>query len=336
VAGELAELLAPRGYERAYLVTHPSLRAMAEPAERSLRRAGTAVVVLEVGEGERSKSLQVAAQLYEELAGHAAHRSELIVGFGGGVVCDLAGFVASTYNRGMDLAHVPTTLLAQVDAAIGGKTAVNLPAGKNLVGSFYQPVLVACDVELLSSLSDAELRSGLAEVVKYGLIAEPALLDLVTERVADVFARDEKLLVDLVAQSVAVKAAVVSQDERDTSKRAHLNYGHTFAHAIERVGEYRVRHGDAVALGMMTAAHLARELGRIDDEVVVLHRRTLEAVGLPVRASLDLDALEDAWLRDKKYEGEVQFVLLKGIGEPEARVTAPRDAVRRALEKLDT
>jgi shikimate kinase / 3-dehydroquinate synthase len=335
VAGDLADLLLPGGYERAFLVTHKSLRAPAERTERSLERGGTEVVVLDVEEGERSKSLESAANLYAELANHAAHRNELVIGLGGGVVCDLAGFVASTYNRGMDVAHVPTTLLAQVDAAIGGKTAVNLPAGKNLIGTFHQPVTVVCDVDFLAGLPDAELRSGLAEVVKYGFIAAPALLDLVTERAVDLFARDEKLLVEVIAQSVSVKAAFVAEDEKDRGRRALLNYGHTFAHAIESASGYAgIRHGEAVALGMMAAAHLAREMGRVDDEVVTVHRRVLESVGLPVSASLDPDALADAWLRDKKYEGEVRFVLLTQLGAAEAGVSAPRDKVRRALESL--
>lgn len=246
------------------------------------------------------------------------------------------------------MAHVPTTLLAQVDAAIGGKTGVNLPQGKNLVGTFHQPCVVVCDVESLATLPEAELRSGLAEVAKYGFIAAPDLLPLVVDNAPSILAGDPDLLQEIVGRSVGIKAGVVAADEREHGVRAHLNYGHTFAHAIEQVAGLGVpprdsgpadpfppiRHGEAVALGMMSAAHLSAELGRLDTEAVETHRRVLEAVGLPVKAPLSLDDLEPAWRLDKKYRQGVRFVLLNGIGVPEAGIEAEREAVARALERM--
>jgi 3-dehydroquinate synthetase len=250
-------------------------------------------------------------------------------------VCDVAGFVASTYHRGVALIHVPTTLLAQVDAAVGGKTGVNLAQGKNLVGTFHQPRAVLCDVDLLATLPRAELRAGMAEVVKYGLIADPSLLDVAATEAGAILAADPVVLAAVVERSVGIKAAVVGDDERELGRRAHLNYGHTFGHAIERASGFTgIRHGEAVALGMMAAAYLAEELGRVDGEVVDAHRRPLEALGLPVEGSYDIGALEAAWRHDKKYRRGVRFVLLAGLARPEAGVHAPRALVARALERL--
>ncbi|MGH2695255.1 MAG: 3-dehydroquinate synthase, partial [Actinomycetota bacterium] len=324
--------------EKAFVVTHAGLEQDAADLIGSLEGRGLAIRFLTVPEGEPAKSLATAESLYAALGDADAHRADLVVSFGGGVVCDVAGFVASTYNRGMPIAQVPTSLTAQVDAAIGGKTGVNIPQGKNLVGTFHQPVAVLCDVALLRALPDEELRSGLAEVCKYGFIAEPSLLELLEGHKNAVFERDSELLTEIVARSAAIKAEIVSADERETTgRRAHLNYGHTFAHAIENAAGYgAVRHGEAVSLGMMAAAYLARELDRIDDAAVGLHRRVLGSLGLPVTAKLDVDALEAAWKRDKKYRGGVRFVLLTRIGRPESGVEAPRNVVQRAIERLTT
>jgi 3-dehydroquinate synthase len=258
-----------------------------------------------------------------------------VVAVGGGVITDLSGFVASTFNRGMPVVHVPTTLLAQVDAAIGGKTGVNLPQGKNLVSTFHQPRLVVCDVGVLESLPVAELRAGMAEVAKYGFISDPELLEILESKAGDLLDGEPHLLADVVARSVEIKAGVVSADELERGGRAVLNYGHTFAHAIEHAAGYEgIRHGEAVALGMMAAAHLARGLDRIDDAVVAAHRRVLQSLELPVTASLDYDTLHEAWLRDKKYEGGVRFVLLGDLGRAEPGITAPREAVEEALKRL--
>ncbi len=330
--------------ELVYVVTHPSLAELAVPIAAALETRGLTVHLGAVPEGESSKSVAAAAVLYDELAKAGAHRNDVVVAVGGGVVTDLAGFVASTYHRGMPVVHVPTTLLGQVDAAIGGKTGVNLEHGKNLVGTFHQPAAVICDVDVLQSLPEAELRAGLAEVIKYGFIARPEILDLVAANVDAIFARDPTVLGPLVARCAAIKAEIVAADERESGQRAQLNYGHTFAHAIEQAGwdgeggaaaaQGGIRHGEAVALGMMAAAHLARELGRIDEGVVDLHRRILDAVGLTTTAALDLEVLEKAWRHDKKYRNGVRFVLLNAVGAPEVGVRASKPAIAAALERM--
>lgn len=329
------------GCDKAFVITHPSLRDHAGRVVASLRASGLETRGFDVPEGEGSKDFALVGQLLTNLAEEEAHRSDLIVGVGGGVVCDLAGFVASVYARGLPCAHVPTSLLAQVDAAIGGKTGVNLPTAKNLAGTFHQPRLVVCDVETLATLPEAELRSGLAEVVKYGLIAEPQLLDVLVKRADEILARVPTVLEEIVSRSAWIKANVVSSDEKEQAVggqpgvRAHLNYGHTFAHAIEAHGGFgRIRHGEAVAIGMMAAAHLGRILGWLDLDAVALHRSTLRAVGLPVGARLTLEELQPAWSRDKKYERGVRFVLLSAIGSPVAGVEVEEAALRAALEAL--
>lgn len=320
---------------KAFLITHPSLDRFAKEVSDSFTKRGVGVEVFLIEEGEASKSLDVVARLWAELAQKRAHRSDLIIGLGGGVVCDVSGFVASTYVRGMPLLHVPTSLLAQVDAAIGGKCGVNIPEGKNLIGAIYQPTKVICDVDTLSSLAEAEFRSGMAEVVKYGLIAEPDLLRGLPERYKKIYDGRTPQLIDLVARCASIKASFVSSDERDEGRRAFLNYGHTFGHAIERLGDYsQIRHGEAVSLGMMAAAYLAAELGRLSESDVELHRQMLSSIGLPTAAELDLAELEMVWQHDKKYDGGVRFVLLDAVGNPQAGVHAPREAIGAALRRL--
>ena len=335
-SGRLAELLPPLpAAEKAFVVTHPSLHQYASPVLAQLRAAALEPIPLFAPEGERCKSLDQVTALYGKLAENQAHRHDVIVTFGGGAISDAGGYVASTFARGMSLVHVPTTLLAQVDASIGGKTAVNLASAKNLVGTIYQPSLVVADVGFISTCPPAEVRSGLAEVIKYGFIADPALLDAVVSDIDAIVAAEPAALARVVARCAAIKAEIVSTDERETGIRAHLNYGHTFAHAIEKVNEFSgIRHGEAVAVGMMAAAYLSRELGRIDESVVERHRRVLEAAGLPVTAVLDLSELEEAWRLDKKYKKGVRFVLLSGLGRPESGIEAPRHALLRTLERL--
>lgn len=332
IARDLAELVGLSGPRRVFVITHQHLSASAKPLVDSLASEGSEVTVVTVDEGEASKRLEVAGDIWEQMAAAGAHRSDLVVGFGGGVICDLAGFVASTYHRGMPVVHVPTTLLAQVDAAIGGKTAINLATGKNLVGTFHQPLAVVCDVTTLRSLPDEELRSGMAEVIKYGFISDPSLLDLVIGRIDGLMERDEELLTSLVRRSVAIKAAVVSADEKEDGRREILNYGHTFGHAIEHVTG--ARHGEAIGIGMMAAAHLAMDLGMIDEDIVARHREPLEAVGLPTRQSFDLEAVSDAMTRDKKNRGSLRFVLLERLGSPRTGIEATDEQVLSALRSV--
>lgn len=336
IAADAASFIAlPADCERGILLTHPSLRVVADRVADGFGAAGLETAVVEVPEGERSKSLQVAGELYERLAAAGVHRHDVVIGVGGGVITDLAGFVAGTYLRGIAAIHVPSTLLGQVDAAIGGKAAVNLPQGKNLVGVFHQPLAVVCDVSLLDGLPEEELRAGLAEVVKYGFIADPGLLSLVESEADRILRRDRPTLIDLVVRCAAAKASLVAADERDEGRRMQLNYGHTFAHAIENAVGYRgIRHGEAVALGMVAAAYLAQEMGMIDADLVDRHRSVLRAVGLPIAASVDIGRLEDAWAHDKKYRRGVRFVLLKDLAHPVVDVEAPADAVQRAVARL--
>jgi shikimate kinase/3-dehydroquinate synthase len=332
----MGTLLPPlEGAEKAFVVTHESLRRLTRDAVEALGSSGLSTTVLTVPEGEQAKSVEVASELYRELSEAGAHRHDVIVGVGGGVVTDVAGFIASTYARGMSLVHVATTLLGQVDAAIGGKTALNLPRGKNLIGTFYQPRAVICDVDLLAGCPIEEMRSGMAEVAKYGFIADPDFLDYIESNGRGVYEGDGGILVETVFRSVSIKASIVTADEREAGQRAILNYGHTFAHAIEHAAGFEgIRHGEAVSIGMMTAAYLAHELGRINDHVVEVHRRILSALDLPTTARLSLDELERGWALDKKYLRGVRFVLLSDLGKPEAGVEAPREAIARAVERL--
>lgn len=327
------------GAENVFVISDSDLADLAAARTSSLDDATAPVHRIALAPGESSKSLAAVERIYGRLADAQAHRHDVVVAFGGGVVTDVAGFVASTFNRGMPLVNVPTTLLGQVDAAIGGKTGVNLPQGKNLIGTIYQPTAVVCDVGLLASLPQREVSSGLAEVVKYGFIARPSLLDVVEQEAPALLVADPQILIDVVGQCVAIKAGVVARDERESGERANLNYGHTFAHALERsVGYGRLRHGEAVALGMMAAAHLARSMGMISEEVVEHHRRVLTAVGLPVSISLEERDLAEAWRHDKKYRGGVRFVLLeeqpdKGV-VVRSGVEAPTGALDEAIERL--
>ena len=323
------------GAEKAFVVTHPSLHGYSAGVLDRLKAAGLEPIVFFVPEGERCKSLESVADLYDKLSANEAHRHDLVVTFGGGAVSDCGGYVASTFARGLPLVHLPTTLLAQVDASIGGKTAVNLRSGKNLVGTIYQPRLVISDVAFVATCPPEENRSGLAEVIKYGFIADPALLDLVATEMDRILAAEPDVLARVVARCAAIKAEIVSIDEHENGVRAHLNYGHTFAHAIEKVNEYSgIRHGEAVALGMMAAAYLSHELGLLDESAVDLHRSILMSAGLPTTSTLELTELEEAWRLDKKYKNGVRFVLLSAVGRPQAGIEAPRTALLRSLERL--
>ena len=294
-----------------------------------------AVHVIEVPDGQGAKDLSTVGSVAGQLAELAVHKDDLIVGVGGDVVCDIAGFVASTYNRGMPLALVPVTLGAQADSAVGGKASLNLPQGRNLLGTVHQPVAVIADVAVVQP-GQEEYRAGLAEAVKHALISGGALLRLLAEH-ADVLRDkgDPQVLASVVTRSVQVKADIVGRDERERGDRLHLNYGHTFGHAIEQLGAVDgADDGAATAIGMMAAAHLARRQGRIGDDVVDLHRTLLAGLGLPVTASLDLEKLREAWLRDKKYRDGTRFVVLNGLGRPEAGVRASDETLAAALHDL--
>lgn len=323
---------------RALVVSQPPVVEAGHVAvvEDGLREEGIEVVREVLDDGEDAKDLAGLAQLWQAAAQAPLARDDLIVAVGGGVVGDLAGFAAATYNRGIAVLQVPTTLLAQVDAAIGGKTGVNLPQGKNLVGAFHQPVAVACDVGVLTTLPERLLTEGLAEVVKYGLIADPRLLDTLEAVSAGDEPLDATLLDEVVSRSAAVKAAVVADDEHERGQRAYLNLGHTYGHAVEALTGYtEVLHGEAVAIGTMVALRLGERLGYTPPTLVQRTERLLAGLGLPVRGPvLDRAEVWQVMGRDKKVSaGQVRFVVLEGLAAP--RVVVPDvDEVDAVLDGL--
>ena len=307
-----------------------ALADRARAAEAALTNEGLRVLSIEVPNGEAAKKARVLEYLWDRLGSFRLGRDGLVVGLGGGATTDLAGLAAATWLRGVPVVQVPTTLLAMVDAAVGGKTGIDTPAGKNLVGAFHPPAAVIADLEMLSTLPAAELRAGLGEVIKCGLIADSAILDRVLADPADCLTWDSPVLADLVARSVAVKAAVVGEDLTESGLREVLNYGHTYAHAIEKVTGYSWRHGEAVAVGCVFAAEIAHRNGNLSRDALALHRQSLEAVGLPTRFSEGegrWEELKEAMMSDKKVRsGRLRLVLLDDIARP-VRVQAPAESV---------
>lgn len=312
-ARELLPEVIPDGVKRVAVITQPGIPWSVDP--------GVDHEIIEVADGEEAKSLRVVEDICRQMAVAGFTRADAIVGVGGGVVTDLAGFVASVYHRGIRFVSVSTTLLGQVDAAIGGKTGVNLPEGKNLVGAFWQPSAVICDTETLTTLPTPEFQCGMGEVAKYHFLGGGNL--------------DELELDERVAACVQIKADVVAADEREGGRRAILNYGHTLAHAIETAGAYELRHGEAVAVGIAYAAEVARRLDRIDDARVAEHRRVLSGYDLPFRLppSLDPDELLDLFSRDKKAIDGITFVL-DGRDGVETVVGVERAVLADAMEAI--
>ena len=301
-----------------YIITDESILEHARKVQISMEKSGIASHMYIVPPGESSKTLETVQQIYSWLAGRKAERRHLIVAVGGGVIGDMAGFVAATYLRGMPFVQVPTTLLAMMDASIGGKVAVDLPQGKNLVGAFYQPKFVLSDVETLVSLPERELNSGWAEAIKHGLILDEDLLGIFENRVDEVRSLDRDIATEIIRKSVAIKANVVSRDERETlGIRILLNYGHTIGHAIESsTGYTKYLHGEAVSIGMMAAAKIGQLAGILREEEVIRQEDVLKSYGLPVRAQgLVAEEIIEATTSDKKTsDGIVNWVLLKGLG----------------------
>ncbi len=330
VRSRIADLLAP-GVRQVLVVRPESLAGRAAPVVERLVAAGLAVHEAAVPDNESAKTADVAASLWAALGRHAFTRSDAVVAVGGGTVTDLAGFVAATWLRGVAVVHVPTTLLAMVDAAVGGKTGINTAEGKNLVGSFHEPAGVLCDLDALASLPRADLVAGLAEVVKAGFIADPRILELVEADPEGATRWDGVHTRELVERAIAVKADVVAQDLTESWLREILNYGHTLGHAVEQVEGYRRRHGEAVAIGMTYAAELAAASGRLSPGVVDRHREVLSAVGLPTAYRQDRwEDLLTAMRRDKKSRGALlRFVVLEDVGHP-VRLEGPGEELLRA------
>ncbi|WP_017622228.1 3-dehydroquinate synthase [Nocardiopsis chromatogenes] len=317
VFGELPALVGGRAEQVA--VVHPrGLGELARPAVGALEAAGYRAHPMPVPDGEAAKDAAVAADLWSRMGRLGFTRTDAVVGVGGGATTDLAGFAAATWLRGVRCVLVPTTLLGMVDAAVGGKTGINTPEGKNLVGAFHPPAGVLCDLATLPGVPRADYIGGLAEVVKAGFIADPAILDLVEDDPEGATRPDGPHTRELIERAVAVKADIVSSDLKESGRREFLNYGHTLGHAIERAENYTFRHGYAVAIGMVFAAELARLHGRIGDDLVDRHRSVLTSVGLPTGYAAEVwPELREAMRVDKKTRGAVlRFIVLDGPAEP--------------------
>lgn len=321
----------------AFVVTNPFLKKAFYPAvESALASAGRAAAPAVVPDGERSKSIQWAGVLLEKLARYAAGKKVFLVALGGGVIGDLAGFTASVFKRGIPFVQIPTTLLAQVDSSIGGKTGVDLSSGKNLVGSFWQPSLVLSDTSTLSLLPERQKRAGLAEVIKYGLIQEPAIIELLEKNGPFRTGKAEAALFEeIVSRCAAIKARIVEKDEREErGVRTILNYGHTLGHALEAAGSYRqYNHGEAVAVGMLLAADLSVEMNLLEASLAERIERLVAAFGLPVGLpGKYIPGVLKSYQYDKKFEGrKSRFVLLEGLGRTRIVESVPVEAIRKVL-----
>ncbi len=336
--GLLAEVagLLPAGVAQAAVIHTPPVRPVAGQIADALSAAGIKPLLLDIPDAEKAKTVTVAERCWDELGRAGFTRSDAVVGVGGGAGTDLAGFVAACWLRGTPVLQVPTNVLGMVDAAVGGKTGVNTAAGKNLVGAFHPPVGVVCDLATLRTLPREELVAGLAEVVKCGFIADPVILDRIEADPAAATDPASPVLRELIERSIQVKADVVTADLRESSLREILNYGHTLAHAIEKLESFRWRHGHAVAVGLVYAAALARHAGRLDEATAARHRTVLELLGLPVGYRADaFGELHAAMRVDKKSRGStLRFVVLDGLGTPGILEDPAPELLRTAYQEV--
>ncbi|MGE9783207.1 3-dehydroquinate synthase [Janibacter sp. G368] len=329
VSARVADVL-PDDVARVLVVHGEPLARLAEPVVAALRAAGLDVHVAAVPDAEAAKTVEVAAGLWAVMGQAGFTRTDAVVAVGGGSVTDLGGWAAAAWLRGVAVVHVPTTVLGMVDAAVGGKTGINTAEGKNLVGAFHTPAAVLCDLDHLASLPPADLSAGLAEVVKGGFIADPRILEIVEEEESAVQEPGTAQLREVIERKIAIKAEVVAADLRESNLREILNYGHTLGHAIEHHEGYRMRHGEAVAIGMVYAAELAHRTGRIDAALLERHRYVLGLLGLPTTYSAaTFDELLAALRRDKKTRGAtLRFVVLDGLAQP-SRLEGPDESLLR-------
>lgn len=305
--------------DKVAVVTNPTVgKHYLEPVSSSLAAAGFKVQQVEIPDGESYKNSRTLDRIYDALIEGGLNRHSFLVALGGGVVGDMAGYAAATFLRGIPFVQVPTTLLAQVDSSVGGKTGINHPLGKNLIGAFYQPRLVLIDTDTLETLPEREYLSGLAEVVKYGAVCDAAFFDLLADGSGRLLARDKEMLLAAIRSSCALKASVVERDEREGGYRAVLNYGHTFAHAVESLTGYsQYLHGEAVAVGMARAARLSEAKGYAKNEQTERIVDLLSSLGLPTELpAFTADQYLEAMLRDKKVrDSGINFVFNRGIGD---------------------
>ena len=336
---EIGAFLKTRNYSRRALVISDSNLAplYGRHVLGILREAGLEAEIYVLPAGEKSKSLAEAEKIYTRMIGLGLDRKSPVFALGGGVVGDLAGVAAATYMRGVPFIQLPTSLLAQVDSSVGGKVAVNHAMGKNLIGCFYQPDAVFMELDFMESLPEREIRTGLGEIVKYGIIYDSEFFRFLEEHPAEILSLEEETLVHMIARSCEIKAAVVSEDEKESGLRRILNFGHTMAHAIEQeTGYVRYNHGEAVAVGMMGAAHISRDMGLVDEAEVQRAKDLIEALHLPVRAEgCTVENMYASIFHDKKtVNGKVNWVLMESIGSVVVRNDVPEDLVKKAMAKV--
>lgn len=339
LAAQLSAFVKERDYSRqALIVTDTNVGPLyGEKTAETLRQAGLSPFIYTVPAGEPSKSLAVAEGIYTAVIEHGLDRKSPVFALGGGVVGDLAGFIASTYMRGVPFIQLPTSLLAQVDSSVGGKVAVNHALGKNLIGCFYQPDAVYIDLAFMETLPAREISTGLGEIVKYGIIYDEAFFTFLEQHQQEVLSLTSEAAVHMIARSCEIKAAVVSQDEKEAGLRRILNYGHTMAHAIEQeTGYVRYNHGEAVAIGMVGAADISRQLGLIDAATAARTTALIASLGLPIQAEgCTEDKMYEEIFHDKKtVNGKVHWVLMDRIGHTQIRSDVPENVVRQAMERV--
>jgi 3-dehydroquinate synthase len=335
VTDDVRQVVGPDA-RRVAVIHPPTLRDRAMHLHGGL--ADLEVTLVEVPDGEAAKTTEVLAHCWDALGDAGFTRSDVVIGLGGGSTTDIAGFVAASWLRGVRFVNLPTTVLGMVDAAVGGKTGINTGSGKNLVGAFHEPAGVLCDLDTLASLPVEELRSGMAEVVKCGFIADPSILELVEAEPEQALEAASPLVAELIAKGIAVKAATVETDLHETAApsaqgggigREALNYGHTLGHALERVHGFGLRHGEAISVGMVFVAEMAHRSDRIDAELLARHRAVLGLLGLPTTDDTDFDALLAAMRLDKKTRGnQLRFVVLDGLARPTV-LAGPDEALLR-------
>jgi 3-dehydroquinate synthase len=336
--GEITRAALGSQTRRLGIISNPKVLGLyGKTVERSLRKAGFTTLTHLIGDGERAKSLRTAERAWSFLMAHRFERSDAIIALGGGVVGDLAGFVASAYQRGISFVQIPTTLLAQIDSSVGGKTAVNHPLGKNMIGAFHQPRAVVIDPAALRTLAPRELRAGLYEVIKTGIIRDRELFELTGHSIEQISAFDPAILTRIIARCCEIKAEVVAADERESGLRRILNFGHTIGHAIEAVTQYRrLKHGEAVGYGMKSAAAIAEKAGILPPAQSQAIRLGIDALGaLPSISDLKPSDILTAIAHDKKVaQGKVPFILPVRVGEVIVRDDIPPGIIRAAITEL--